>query len=51
MTPAKISLHLVASTNKAKICDGLDLRFLELKTLDWSEPSWPELLSSIGAAS
>ena len=51
MTSDNISLHLVASMTKAKTCDGLDLRFSELKILDWSEPDWSEKESKNGAAS
>ena len=46
-----ISLHLVASMTKAKTCDGLDFRCVELEILDWSEPDGSEETSRNGAAS
>ena len=49
MTSVNISLHFEDSVSKAKTCVGGDLRFLELKTLDLSDPDCPE--SSNDAAS
>ena len=39
MTLDRIGLHFEASVTSANICFGDDLRPLELKTLDFSEPA------------
>jgi len=49
MTSVRISLHFEVSVSRAKTWVGGDLRFLALKTRDFSEPDSFE--TSSGAAS